>query len=280
MTAAPEVNATENPESHVLQQHPNVNEEPIIQNNGEVINDGLLADDELEVRAGKQENTGGIHEQSDSNIIRHDKEVPGNNMKSCKRSYDETKDSNAAEQQRTSKRRALHPIDNFDSRLNVTASNIENSDHKIQGSAKATDANGSLCASSIVPAVSSGSVSGRKSSVKYRKNWPRMRDSQTFKNATLSEQRSDLTKYVQELTDYTEMIEAGAIPKAFIARFFENLDTYFHNLDTTIDDLKNLNQQETVRKNQIADLMNASANDHHEMQSLLDKFESSADEKW
>ena len=116
-------------------------------------------------------------------------------------------------------------------------------------------------------------TSSVRASRKVSKNWPRIQDSKTFTRATIGEQRMELTNHMNDLQEYTSMIQAGAVPTAFVLKFFERLETHFLRMDSTLDQVETLHRREALRKAQLSILLQECNDDHKDAQVMLSEFE-------
>lgn len=123
------------------------------------------------------------------------------------------------------------------------------------------------------PAVRSASVTSSFRTSRLYKHWPKLRDADTFENSTVSEQRAELSEYMQDLMGYADMIQAGAIPIGFVNKFFTRLDAHLLKMDQKLDQVEVLHRREAKRKAKMSKLLAEAKTDHEDLQSVLNDFE-------
>ena len=106
-----------------------------------------------------------------------------------------------------------------------------------------------------------------------KKHWPKIQGSEAFEQATVGQQRQQLTDYMQDLLEYSELIQAGAVPIGFVSKFFKRLDTHFHLIEAKLDQVEVLHRREAARKFQISKLWAEGSSDHDDTQSMLSEFD-------
>lgn len=201
-------------------------------------------------------------------------EIVADAMRTLKRSHAEASDQ-SKEISLSKKRRPLQPIDGSSSRLNVqgVAAEDDTSKSRNEQLAVATAASDPALLNMQPSARTLSRASSARANGIHRKNWPRLQDSTNFHKATINEQRTEITNYMENLLEYTKMIQAGAIPKGFVETFFRRLETHFLKLDGALDQIEMLHRREGLRKVQLRVLLQEGEEDHEEVQSLLTEFE-------
>jgi len=103
--------------------------------------------------------------------------------------------------------------------------------------------------------------------------WPVLPKRRRFAQSSIAEQRESLVTYMDELEEYLDIIQAGAVPVHMVKSLFQRLGAHFEAVTQTLDDVEVTHQRVDDTQKKMKRMMDDVEEERREVSDLLKRFQ-------